>query len=413
MIESAQTILTSSEKFHICLGLERVSKALEIFENPQDELEFIHVAGTNGKGSTCAILSAILCEEFAQKNGFAGKKIGFFSSPHLFSYTERIKINNVDIGQEKLDELTNLVNFAAKEHGIELTEFEILTVVAFLYFKNEGAELVVLETGLGGRLDCTNIIKRPLVSIITSIGLDHIQRLGDSIEQIGFEKAGIIKENCPVVISKENLAYDVICEIAAKKNSKIITTKNEIKIEFDGVNNFAFINEKPYPFPLLGDFQKENLSLAFAALEVLPFEISQNTIYEGLKNIRWKFRMEFDHRQSLLIDGCHNPSGAAALREFLDKYKNKAHTPYKIKFIYGSLNNKDYEKILEILVQQEDDLYFYEFNNKNCLKYEDLPQKFKNKAIKADNPIAEIGNIEKDTLTVVCGSFYMLGELFS
>lgn len=406
-VETAEKILTSSEKFHICLGLGRVLSILKILANPQDELEFIHIAGTNGKGSVCAILSSILTEEFLPRN----KKVGFFSSPHLFSYCERIKINNIDIKQEKLDELVNYVNEVASENKIELTEFEILTVVALLHFKNEKVDLVVLEVGLGGRLDSTNVIKAPLASIITSISLDHTQRLGDTIEKITYEKAGIIKENCPVVVSKNNAAFQLICEASKLKNSQILTPNNHIEIQFDGKNNTAIINGEPLEFPLLGEFQKDNLALALCAIENLPstFSVSKKSIINGLKNVRWKFRMELNFQKKLLIDGCHNPDGAVVLRNFLDKN----FSDMKIKFIYGSLNNKDYKKVLKTLVKPPDNLLLYEFNNPNAIKFEELPSEFKKRAKKITNPLVEIENSTDKEITVVCGSLYMLGEIFS
>lgn len=387
---TAEKILTNSEKFHICLGLERVSKVLEIFGNPQDELEFIHVAGTNGKGSTCAILASVLNEHFVPHKG----KVGLFTSPHLFSYTERIKINGVEISQSALDELVAYVDDTAQKNGIGLTEFEILTVAGFLYFKNEACDIVVLETGLGGRLDSTNVIKRPLACIITSIGLDHTARLGDTIEKIGFEKAGIIKPGCPVMAGAKNLALKGIEDIAKEKNAPLRKVKSV---------------QPPEKFALLGDFQAENLALALAVLEILPFQISEHEINKGLAKVRHKFRMEFDALRNLLIDGCHNPDGARVLREFLDK--NFADST--VKFIYGTLNNKDYETVLGTLLKPKDEFCFFEFSSPNALKFDELPQKFKIMARKITDPMAEISAPQPNTLTVVCGSLYMLGEIFS
>ena len=386
---TAEKILTKCEKFHICLGLERVSKVLEIFGNPQDELEFIHVAGTNGKGSVCAILSSILCEHFSARSG----KVGLFTSPHLFSYTERIKINNVEISAHELDKLVVHVDETAQKNSVNLTEFEILTVAGFLYFKEARCDIVVLETGLGGRLDATNVIKQPLTSVITSIGLDHTARLGDTIEKIGFEKAGIIKEGCPVIVGVENLALSVIQEVAVLKKASLH------KVE---------CVKPPENFALSGDFQTENLTLALAVLNVLPFCVHERDISAGLVRVRHKFRMEYDPKRNLLIDGCHNPDGARALREFLDKnFADRC-----VKFIYGTLNNKDWRQILDTLYREGDELLFYEFKNENCLKFEELPQKFKMRARKIENPLEEINALQSNTLTVACGSLYMLGEIF-
>ena len=389
-MSTAEKILTDSEKFHISLGLERVSKVLEIFGNPQDEIKCIHVAGTNGKGSTCAILSSILAEHFIKRGG----KVGLFTSPHLFSYTERIKINDVEISRSELDKLVSLVDKTAQKNDIALTEFEILTVVGFLYFENQGCDIVILETGLGGRLDSTNVIKHPLASVITSISLDHTARLGETIEKIGFEKAGIIKNDCPIIVSEKNRAIKVIEEVSLEKNARLYKIGTILP---------------PDNFALKGDFQAENLALALATLKFLPFLVHECEIEAGLKNVRHKFRMEYDPKRNLLIDGCHNPDGARVLREFLDK--NFADT--QIKFIYGTLNNKDYESVLDNLLGPSDKLYFYEFNSPNALKIEQLSEKFKTRAQKISDPMGEINSKNDNELIVVCGSLYMLGEVFS
>ena len=195
LYKEVKDILTSKEKFHIELGLERITKVLNAFENPHKKIKCIHIAGTNGKGSVCIMLSNILTN--------AGYKTGLYTSPHILKYDERIKINNIDISDEDLNNLTKIVLNKADEEDVYLTEFEILTVCAFLYFAKNNADIAILETGLGGRLDATNVVQ-PVLSIITSIDMDHTERLGDSIEKIAYEKAGIIKPNAPVVISKDN-----------------------------------------------------------------------------------------------------------------------------------------------------------------------------------------------------------------
>ena len=202
----AVKLLTSVGKFHVSLGLERISKILELLGNPQDKLDCIHVAGTNGKGSVCAILSSILA--------CAGKKVGLYTSPHIFKYTERIKIlfpllpnplsqgarENANIPDEDFAKYVFEISNLADKNGIDLTEFEILTAVMFKYFADNNVDVVVLETGLGGRFDATNVIKKNLCSIITHVDYDHTERLGDTIEKIAFEKAGIIKPNCPCIV---------------------------------------------------------------------------------------------------------------------------------------------------------------------------------------------------------------------
>src|SRR5574344_633248 len=245
--QKAINILTSQGKFYIKLGLERVQQYLNLIGNPQNELKIIHVAGTNGKGSVCAMLNGILRK--------TGLKTGIYTSPHIFNYTERIKINDIEISQEDFAKLVIKTVEQAEAQNIHLTEFEILTIIAFEYFAQNNVEIVLLETGLGGRLDATNVIKKNLMSIITNIDFDHTERLGNTIEEIAAEKAGIIKENCPVIISKKNSGLETIKKIATEKKSKIIYENTEIE---------DFINEIPK-----GTYQKENFSLALSAINQL------------------------------------------------------------------------------------------------------------------------------------------------
>ena len=199
--------LTSSGMFYIDLGLERIESVLEKLGNPQDSLRCIHVAGTNGKGSTCAMLASILQE--------AGYKVGLYTSPHIYEYTERIKINGQEISKEDFANLFEEVNSI----GVHLTEFETLTVMMFLYYQRKNVEVVVLETGMGGRFDATNVIKENLCAIITQIDLDHTDKLGKTKDEIAFEKSGIIKPNCPVVTS---MGYEAIRDKADEVNAMLL-----------------------------------------------------------------------------------------------------------------------------------------------------------------------------------------------
>ncbi len=390
-------ILTTTEKFKINLGLDRVEKILNLFDNPQDKVKFIHVAGTNGKGSTCAIIEKILLK-------YGKKKIGKYTSPHLFSYAERFSINGEFIKEDELNSLIEEVNKKDLEFEIGLSEFEILTVVCFLYFYRNNVEIGILETGLGGRLDATNVIKNPLISIITSISIDHKERLGDTIEKISKEKAGIFKENHKCAFLKENKGYEILLKEALKNKCEIISDNIDLEIE----GNFVILNGEKIPFSLNGDFQKENLKLALLSLKSLDFEISPEIIKEAISTVSWKFRMEkvFLFNKNLLIDGCHNPDGARVLNDYLEKYyKNK-----KIKFIFGCLSNKEYNKVLSCLYKKEYDFCFYEFDYPNALKYHNLGD-FKNKLRLIDDVYFEIKNGDFD-LCVVSGSLYMLGQIF-
>lgn len=386
-MKTAKEILTSHNKFHINLGLQRIKLVLALLDNPQKNYKIIHVAGTNGKGSTCKTVNQILIEHFKNTN----KKIGLFTSPHLFSYCERIKINNVDIKEEIFDRLVNDIDNFAKNNNIELSEFELITAVALHYFYIQKVDYVILEVGLGGKYDATNTVN-PLITAISTIDLDHTERLGDTIGKIALQKAGIIKKNVPIVISKDNKGLEVIKKVAELNNSKVIEVDK---------------NDVHYSLNLLGEHQKENTALALAIVKNIGLDIKEETIKKALNDVNWKFRLEYDKNKNILIDGAHNPSGIKALRDFLDKnFKNK-----KKIFLFGCLKNKDYKTMLDILIHPEDKLYFYEFNYPNALKFEELDKKYG--AINAVNPFEILKYQKDDELKIFCGSLYMLGKIFN
>ena len=404
LYEQAKNLITSREKFHICLGLDRVSKVLELLKNPQKNLRIIHVAGTNGKGSVCAILSKIFT--------CAGYKTGLYTSPHILEYTERIKINQKDISKNDFAQLIFEISDIAKKNEIYLTEFELLTVAAYKYFSDKETDICVIETGLGGRLDATNAIEKNLLSVITSISLDHTDRLGNTIEKIAFEKAGIIKSGCPVLISQENRGFDTVLKIAEEKNSELLIPENNIELVFENNTNYALYKDKKYRFNLFGLWQKENLELALACIEYLNktgYDIPENTIEKALKTVFWACRMQYIKKHNLLIDGTHNPDGARVLRQSLDYY----FPDKKRVWIYGSLKTKDYKKVMQILFRNEDEVYFYNFDYPNSVKIEDF------KKIKPDARQINQFDLEylaaenKNNLIIISGSFYMIGEILS
>lgn len=374
--DNAVKLLTSQGKFYINLGLERISQVLHLLGNPQDKLKCIHVAGTNGKGSVCAIISTILTD--------AGIKTGLYTSPHIFNYTERIKINGIDISKEDFANYVFNICDIADKNNIHLTEFEILTAVMFKYFADNNVEVVVLETGLGGRFDATNVIKSNLCSIITHIDLDHMERLGNTKSKIAFEKAGIIKPNSPVFTSE---GYEEIKDKADEVNSLFVMVA-----PFEDTTNLS----------LKGTCQQANLSLALAAVRQLFPQISEASIQNSLKNVKHPCRFQLC-RDDLIVDGSHNPNGIMALRESLDLYyPNK-----KRCFVFGCLRNKDYKKMMEILFSRGDEIYFYHFNNKNSCTIEELQEacEFPSKEFKS------FDELPKDSLKIICGSFYMLNEI--
>lgn len=367
--------LTSSGMFYIDLGLDRIQKVLENLGNPQDSLKYIHVAGTNGKGSTCAMLDSILRE--------AGYKVGLYTSPHIFEYTERIKINGQEISKE---DFVNLFEEVASV-GIHLTEFEILTAIMFLYFQRNNVEIVILETGMGGRFDATNVIKENLCSIITQIDLDHTDRLGKTRDEIAFEKAGIIKPNCPLVTS---MGYEEIRDRADELDSLLLFTSPFVQQDF--VEALA----------LKGLHQVENSALVITAINYLFKDIDETTIKSGLAKVKNPYRFEYFADKNLIVDVSHNPNGIRALRESLDYY----YPNEKRRFVFGCLKNKDYETMMSILFQDGDEVYLNEFDYKNACTYEELSAVC---PVKSEKYIGQ--ELTPDKLNIICGSFYMLSGL--
>lgn len=366
--------LTSVGMFHIDLGLERVQKVLEIFGNPQDSLKCIHVAGTNGKGSTCAMLSSILQE--------AGYKVGLYTSPHIIEYTERIKIDGKEIEKDVFAKLFEEI-FSC---GIDLTEFEILTVMMFLYFSRNNVDIVVLETGLGGRYDATNVIKENLCSIITQIDLDHTELLGKTKDDIAFEKAGIIKPNCPVVTS---MGYEAIRDRADEVNAMLLFSSPYVPQDFVEA------------LSLKGLHQIENLSLVLTAISYLFKNIDENAIKCALMKVKNPCRFEYIKEKNLILDASHNPNGIKALRENLDYY----YPNMQRRFVFGCLKNKDYAKMMSILFREEDEVLLNGFDYPNACNYDELEKACPVECHKFENQALTL-----DRLNIVCGSFYMLDK---
>lgn len=398
--EQAKELLTSQGKFYINLGLERIQSILKLIGNPQEKIKIIHVAGTNGKGSVSSILANILkC---------AGYKTGLYTSPHLVEYTERIKINNIDISKEDFAAYIEKICTLAEKKNIHLTEFEILTAIAFKYFADNKVKIAVIETGLGGRFDATNVCKKPILSIITSISLDHTDRLGNTIEKIAFEKAGIIKPKSTIITEISNKGFKIIKNTAEEKKAKLIVATNYVNMNFENGNNYVSIEDIKCEFPLLGLYQKANLSIVLQAVDFL--KVKTEAVIEGLKTAKWPARLEYIKDKNLLIDGAHNPDAAKELRKSLDYYFNNQ----KRIFLYSTLNTKDYKEIAKILFNEDDEIYYYEFNNKNAISFEEY---------KNNNPqIRNIKQFNKDQLKdfllkpelkIVTGSLYMIGELYN
>lgn len=375
----AVKLLTSVGKFHISLGLDRMFKIMDLLGNPQDKLNCIHVAGTNGKGSVCAILSSILT--------CAGQKVGLYTSPHIFKYTERIQICGTPITDDDFVKYVFEISDLADKNNIDLTEFEVLTAVMFKYFYDNDVDVVVLETGLGGRFDATNIIKRNLCSIITHVDFDHTERLGNTIDEIASEKAGIIKPNCPCIVFEGREVYrDVTDELG----SLLLM-----------VAPFAPTTE----LALKGSYQQENLSLALAAIEEVFPELPQSVIDEGLSRVKHPCRFQYIEDKNLIIDGAHNPNGINSLSQSLDMYYPNTNR----RFIFGCLKNKDYTKMVQSLFMQGDEIYFYHFKHQNSCPVQELQKvcPFESKELTPNTQI----DFNDGHLNIICGSFYMISEL--
>ncbi len=308
-------------------GLDRIKKLLKKLNNPQDNFLAIHIAGTNGKGSVSVMTASIL------KN--AGYKVGLFTSPYIVDFRERITVNGEFISKEALCRLSETV----KATGISVTEFEFITAVGFLYFKEQGCDVVVAETGLGGRLDATNTLSNVLVSVITKIGLDHSSILGDTVEKIAEEKCGIIKNNKTVtVISQPTEALRIIKN--HNPNTVIPEKAKLLSSDVEG-NTFIYKGEE-YKVSLTGEFQVENALATIETVKMSGLNVSVSSVKAGLLDAFIPARMEILSKEPLIVlDGAHNPDGAKALSLFMEKHSGK------IVAIIGVMQDKDYGKVLE------------------------------------------------------------------
>lgn len=374
--DEAIKLITSKSNFYIDLSLDRITAVLEKLDNPEESLKFIHVAGTNGKGSVCTMLDSVLKE--------AGYRTGLYTSPHIWEYTERIKVDGVEISKEDFAKYAEkIVNL-----GIHLTEFEILTVIMFLYFRDKKVDIVILETGLGGRFDATNVIRQNLCSIITHIDLDHTERLGNTKDKIAFEKAGIIKPNSPVITSE---GYEAIRDKADETDSMFILASPYVNPEF--IQALA----------LRGNHQVENLALVITAINYLFKNIDNNTIIEGLRKVKNPCRFQFVEERNLIIDASHNPNGIQALRDNLDWFFPQE----KRRFVFGCLKNKDYKKMMNILFREGDEIYLNEFDYPNAAGYNELVGNSPYPAKRYEKETV----LTPDKLNIICGSFYMIGGM--
>lgn len=323
-------------------GLSRIRTLCEGLGNPQNALRFVHVTGTNGKGSFCSMLTSVLTE--------AGLRVGRFTSPYLRFFNERIAIGNEPIDNEALCRLVERVRPVADAMTDKPTEFELISALGFLYFKELGVDLVVLEVGMGGRYDSTNVIESALLSVITGIALDHTAFLGDTVEKIAFEKAGIIKKGCPVLSAvTEEGPGAVIADEAKRQNAPLtVLDKTAVSIKKCDLCGTVmdFSEYKDIEISLLGLYQPENAALvlsAVSALRGIGIDISDAALRRGMKNAYWPGRFEILQKNDplTLYDGAHNPQGIAAAVKSLCHYFGEQ----RLTVLTGVLRDKDYEAI--------------------------------------------------------------------
>jgi dihydrofolate synthase/folylpolyglutamate synthase len=431
--QDAVNWITELIPFGIKPGLKRMEYMMELLGHPHRRLKFIHVAGTNGKGSTCAYLTQVLIE--------SGYVVGSFNSPYITKYTDRIQCNGEDIPEQTVKEIVNLLKPISDELALsELgapTSFEITTALALVYFARYAyPDFVVMETGLGGRLDCTNIIF-PIVSVITNIGHDHMDILGNSLEEIALEKAGIIKAGVPIVSSVEQPELIELLEgIATSKRSTIYQSGKAFTYQLDDIRldqlTFSFTGPfrtiNPLTISLNGEHQVKNAALAMMTLEVLrqyyAVIIDDENLLTGLIGTKWPGRLEMvQQNPRLVIDGAHNPEGAETLTKALSSIY-----PYKkLHFMMGMLSTKNHSDYLWHILPIVDTLIVTEpvFRKKmDAHLLAELVEQLRTSRAKPDlkvivepdwqEALSKLNEItSNDDLAVVSGTLYLISDVRS
>ena len=394
-------------------GLERIGELLDKLDRPQDKLRFIHIAGTNGKGSCAAMTASVLKA--------AGHRVGLYTSPYLYRFQERMQINGKPIPDADLIALVERVKPLAEAMEDHPTEFEMMTAVALLWFLQEKCTVVVLEVGLGGRFDATNVIPAPEAAVIMNIGLDHTAILGDTLEKIAFEKAGIIKEGTPVVLYQQTPEVTAVIEAVCRERhaALYIADFSQLVPEFDSLEGQTFTYRgEPYALSLLGAFQLRNAAVVLELVQVLRqkgWVLDQGDVEHGLYAAVWPGRFELAREEPpFIVDGGHNPQCAEAVVENLKHYFPESRRV----LLVGVLRDKDYPRIFEILDRVADEYVCVTPDSPRALPAEELAEHLK----RYGKPVTVCGSIREgvfaamdraggDGMACAVGSLYMAGAV--
>ncbi len=425
--EEAVSYILGIPKFAGKTGLDNLRNYMAYMGNPDKGLRIVHIAGTNGKGSVTEMLSSILRE--------AGLHVGTFISPHLENINERISVDGVNISDEDFVEAFDKVMQIYKDHKedglVHLSFFEYLFAMAMVYFEEKPLDYVILETGLGGRLDATNIVS-PVLNIITSIGMDHMQYLGDTIEMIAAEKAGIITSNVPVIFNTgSDIADDIIigkCEIkdvdlyidSGDTNVEIIKA-DAGKIDFSLKNSYYSYDNLRLRTPAL--YQIKNAESAIMAAHLLlkktDKRVLNEAVYRGIYNFKWAARMEY-LRENLIIDGAHNEDAAKVFVETANNIFEKGSWRKKA-ILFAVSADKDYDSVIKIISEgfDPDKVFITQFNSDRTLDTDSVRETFEKYFYKYDITVYEnldeavemLNNIPEDEILFAVGSLYLAGEL--
>ena len=399
-------------------GLERITALCKKLGDPQKHVKFIHVAGTNGKGSVSAMLSSILTK--------AGYRTGLYTSPYIKHFNERMMIDGEMISEEELTDLTDHIRPVADAMEDKPTEFELITAIAFLYFARHNCDLVVLECGLGGRLDSTNIIEDPVLSIITGVALDHVSILGDTTEKIAMEKAGIIKKGCPVVFGNNSHDADalrVIRSVAEEKCAPLTVTDEAMlqNVRYS-VNEtlFDFGRECDYALKLLGVYQPYNAATVLTSISVLRhcgYQISEETVRRGFEAAYWPARFERLSNDPIVIyDGGHNPQGIDVAKRSIKAYFENE----KILLLTGVMGDKDYSYMVKELSSLSEHVYTVTPNNPRSLSAFELAEIYRSYGVNA-TPFLTVEEAVKTAFEdarhqkrplLILGSLYLYCEVY-